>query len=77
MSDKLPHGVFVVGTKLMGVCQVCGKLVRLDKPLFGSMHICLSDEEIASKNNYINKKDIMLGSPININLIPQGKHGDE
>lgn len=35
----------VVGNKLMAVCGNCGKIVRADKPLFGSFHICTTDDE--------------------------------
>lgn len=27
-------------------CCYCGKVVRINKPLFGSMHVCLTEEEI-------------------------------
>ena len=35
----------IVGGKLMDVCPDCAKIVRLDKPIFGSAHICSSPEE--------------------------------
>lgn len=28
------------------VCAVCGKPIRVDKPLLGSLHLCLTDCEI-------------------------------
>lgn len=31
---------FIVGNKVMAVCSECGTLVRLDKPLLGSLHLC-------------------------------------
>lgn len=34
-----------LGGKLYGVCNDCGKVVRLDKPLFGSAHLCTTQEE--------------------------------
>jgi hypothetical protein len=37
--------VRVLGNKLYGVCPNCGKIVRMDKPLFGSFHICTTEEE--------------------------------
>lgn len=37
------------GQKVFGVCQDCGKVVRIDKFLFGSMHLCLSPEERQAK----------------------------
>ncbi len=51
-KDKnLPPGTFVVGNKLMSRCHDCGKLVQLNKTLFGSLHICLTEEEIKKKND--------------------------
>jgi len=34
------EGLFVNGRKVMAVCDKCQKLVRLNKPLFGSFHFC-------------------------------------
>lgn len=48
-SQSLPHGTFVVGNALYGRCEMCAKIVRINKWLFGSFHICLTDEEIAAK----------------------------
>lgn len=31
------------------VCPDCRKLVRLDKPIVGALHVCLSEEERAAK----------------------------
>lgn len=60
-----PEGTFVVGNKLMSQCRYCRKILRVDKPIFGSLHICLSDEEraehdrvleaIAKQKNHIRK----------------------
>jgi hypothetical protein len=33
-----------VGNKVMAICPKCGKLVRLDKPILGSMHVCAETE---------------------------------
>jgi hypothetical protein len=49
--DFKPGHVYEVGGKLMGVCANCEKLIRIDKPIFGSMHVCATDEEIAAKNH--------------------------
>jgi hypothetical protein len=27
------------------VCKTCGKIVRINKPILGSLHFCLSDED--------------------------------
>jgi hypothetical protein len=40
-----PGKLYEVGGKLMVVCAACGKLVRADKPLVGSWHLCLTEEE--------------------------------
>jgi len=37
--------MIVIDNKIYAQCEDCRKLVRLNKPLFGSMHVCLSDEE--------------------------------
>ncbi len=31
---------FIVGRRVVAQCQACGKIVRLDKPFLGSLHIC-------------------------------------
>lgn len=31
--------------KLYEVCATCGQIVRFDKPLLGSLHICVTEEE--------------------------------
>lgn len=41
--------MIVAGSGIYEKCANCGKLVRLNKPLFGSMHLCLTDEEIKAK----------------------------
>jgi hypothetical protein len=47
--SELPPGFFDVGGKLYARCQHCGSLVRV-KPLFGTLHICLTDAEIAERH---------------------------
>jgi len=37
--------MIIVGNKIYERCPVCGKLVQINKFIFGSIHICLSDEE--------------------------------
>lgn len=50
-----PIGTFIVGNKLMAVCRDCGKVVRVDKPIIGSLHVCTleaaqrQDREIARR----------------------------
>ncbi len=40
-KSKLPKGMFKIGNKLMGVCSNCGNVIRIDKPIFGSLHFCI------------------------------------
>ena len=39
-----PFG-WTVGSKWYATCYDCGKIVRVNKPLFGSAHFCLTEEE--------------------------------
>ena len=50
MNKNIPDGCFVVGNKLMGKCYDCGKIIRIDKPILGSIHLCLLPEEIEERN---------------------------
>lgn len=43
--NNLPEGCFIVGKKLMMQCAACGKIVRVDKAIIGSMHICVDEQE--------------------------------
>jgi hypothetical protein len=40
------------GNKIYDVCQDCGKLVRLNKPLLGSVHFCIypADKPLTEEN---------------------------
>lgn len=38
------RGLFVVGNAIYGKCSRCGKLIRWNKWLFGSLHVCEPDE---------------------------------
>ena len=41
ITNQLLKGKIVrVGNKLMAICPRCNKLVRVDKPLIGSIHLC-------------------------------------
>ncbi len=41
MSERLRCGEIVnTGGKLVAMCQECGKIIRLDKPILGSIHLC-------------------------------------
>ena len=39
--------LIIAGSKIYGTCIYCHSLVRLNKPIFGSLHICLTDAERA------------------------------
>ena len=45
---------FVVGNQLWAKCSNCEQLVRLNKPLLGSLHFCLTDAEIAKTRKRVN-----------------------
>ena len=49
-KNEIPENCFVMGNKLMGRCWYCNKIVRIDKPILGSMHVCLTDEECKLKD---------------------------
>lgn len=37
--------MIIAGNKIYDKCLDCGKLVQINKFLFGSLHVCLSEEE--------------------------------
>jgi|10_taG_2_1085330.scaffolds.fasta_scaffold191724_2 hypothetical protein len=39
-ENKEHPSILVVGNKFYSECDACGKLVCLNKTLFGSMHVC-------------------------------------
>lgn len=45
--------MLVLGGKVYEVCGKCGQIVRFDKPLLGSLHICVTPEEERSYRNQI------------------------
>ena len=48
--DKLPNDLFAIGGKIYGFCKYCGRMVRINKPIFGSFHFCLTEEERKEKD---------------------------
>jgi len=45
-TERLMRGEYVVWNgKLYARCEACGKLVRADKPLLGSLHFCVDSPE--------------------------------
>lgn len=39
--SRLPADFFVLNGKIYGICAGCEKLVRIDKPIIGSFHLCV------------------------------------
>ena len=37
------HGYVTPDGKIYVRCQSCGEMVRLNKPLIGSLHLCIND----------------------------------
>ena len=37
--------ILVASGKIYRVCADCGDLVRVNKPIFGSIHLCTTEEE--------------------------------
>lgn len=50
--ERLMAGeVVAAGRKLYQRCGVCGGIVRINKPIVGSMHFCLTEEERALRED--------------------------
>lgn len=41
--------MIIVGNKMYDVCGDCGKMVCLNKTIFGALHFCLTPEELTNK----------------------------
>lgn len=41
------HGPWISGGKVFGRCARCNRIVRINKPVIGSAHTCLTDCEVA------------------------------
>ena len=52
MSQTVPlwPAYVLVDSKMFSTCRDCGSIVQLNKTLFGSLHLCLTPEELAQKN---------------------------
>jgi len=46
----------IAGSRIYMVCQDCERLVCLNKWIFGSLHICLTDEERMVKQGLKERK---------------------
>lgn len=51
--------MIIAGNKIYDYCRDCGKLVRLNKPFFGDLHICLTEAELRAKRQQKNVEAIM------------------
>lgn len=40
-----PGQIVVIGTRLYGRCADCGAIVRLNKWVLGSLHVCAEDRD--------------------------------
>lgn len=45
LSNMKPGHIVFAGGKLWGRCTDCGKIVQLDKFIFGSLHLCIAARE--------------------------------
>ena len=46
-----PGELKIINGKLYGVCAECDKMVRVDKPILGSMHICVDNTAKSGKEH--------------------------
>lgn len=44
----------IIGNKIYEVCADCGDIVQINKFMVGSLHICLTNEEISRNKDQIN-----------------------
>ena len=42
-------GLIIAGNKLYAICPMCQALVRVNKPILGDLHFCLTEEEIRER----------------------------
>lgn len=50
IHERLMRGEIVqIGWKMYRMCGVCYAVVRIDKPIVGDWHFCLTDDEIQAK----------------------------
>lgn len=45
LHELVPGEVASIGNKIYAKCAKCMKLIRLNKPFIGSMHLCVEDME--------------------------------
>ena len=51
LIDWAPGTIKVFNGEIYGCCDECLKIVHINKWLFGSLHLCLSDKEIAERKD--------------------------
>lgn len=48
--EKLRKGKLVrIGNSVFGLCSDCLALIKVNKFIFGSLHLCLTEEELKRK----------------------------
>ena len=52
LSSLKPGETVALGNTVYGRCVDCEEVIQVNKFLFGSLHICLTDEEIAAKRKH-------------------------
>ena len=40
----------IINGKMLSICPICSNIIRLNKPLLGDIHLCLTDEEIRQRS---------------------------
>ncbi len=68
--------MFIVGNKIYEKCEKCGKLVCINKILFGSLHVCVSSESILD-NTGQNVVRTRLRKALRMLGLPSGEDDDE
>ena len=43
--EHIKKNVIIVGGKIYARCSACGKIVRINKPIIGDIHVCVSPKE--------------------------------
>ena len=60
MNEPAPANIFAINGKSYGVCQDCGQLVRIDKPILGSLHLCMLGEIKRRQEHEVWREDAMF-----------------
>lgn len=54
----------IIGNGIYDVCSGCAKIIRVNKPIFGSVHFCTTDEEREQYSKEIRKKYLLVKSQL-------------